>query len=161
MTTVMPRHREIEIVRDVERLGELRSEWDEVVPPGRAEPWQSFSWIEAAATSYSKHHQLRVMTVRNGGRLAAIAPLVVKPSEQPLRPLRIDFLGGEELKEPNGFVALDPASLDLLADRIASEPVYPVRLSRVPNDKDAMSMVVESSKEPAGLPRQSACRTRT
>jgi CelD/BcsL family acetyltransferase involved in cellulose biosynthesis len=134
MTIVLSRSRELGIVADLNGLRQLRSEWDETAPPQDTEPWRSFIWIEAAATAYSSHDRLRVMSVRKGGRLAAIAPLVLKPSEQPLRPLRLDFLGGEELKEPNGFVSLDPESLDLLTDSITSERVYPIRLSRITND---------------------------
>ncbi len=142
MTTVMSPHCEVERVEDVAGLRGLRPEWDEAALANGAEPWLTYSWVEAAATAYSKNHPLRVITVRKRGKLSAIAPLVLKPSEQTLHPLRIDFLGGEELKEPNGFVALDPMSLDVLVDNVISEPRYPIRLSRVPNDRDVMGTII-------------------
>lgn len=153
MTTVMSPHCEVETVEDVDSLRGLRCEWDEAVLANGAEPWLTFSWVEAAATAYSKNHLLRVMTVRQWGKLSAIAPLVLKPSEQTLHPLRIDFLGGEELKEPNGFVAPDPTSLDILVSGIVSEPRYPVRLSRVPNDRDVMSALIAKFKKAGWITR--------
>src|SRR5436309_7251035 len=125
---------EIEIIEDLHTLRGLGPEWNELAPPKDVEPWQSFSWMEAAATAYSQDHLLRVITVRKDGRLSAIAPMVLKPSDQPLKPLRLDFLGGEELKEPNRIIARDPDSLELLVDVIVSQREYPVRLSRIPED---------------------------
>jgi CelD/BcsL family acetyltransferase involved in cellulose biosynthesis len=133
----MPGTYRVEIIGDLAGLRGLGPEWNEIAPPKDVEPWQSFSWMEAAATAaVGENHTLRVVTVRKDGRLAAIAPMVVKPSDQPFRPLRLDILGGEELKEPNRFVSLDPVSLELLVDAIVSERVYPVRLSRLPNDPE-------------------------
>jgi CelD/BcsL family acetyltransferase involved in cellulose biosynthesis len=112
----------------------LRSGWNRVAPPGLSEPWQSFQWMDAAAAAFSGGHRLRVLAVTGAGGIRAIAPLVLKPSDQPLRPMRIDLLGAEEMKEPNRLVALDPASLELLMDSMAAEPTYPMRLSRLPDD---------------------------
>ncbi len=135
------------IIEDLHGLQELKSEWNEVAPPKNVEPWQSFNWIEAAATAYSENHLLRVITVRKDGRLTAIAPLALKPSIQPWRPLRLDFLGGEELKEPNRLIALDPASRDMLVDVIVSERVYPIRLSRLPNDPENIRFLMSKFKK--------------
>jgi len=51
-----------------------------------------------------------------------------------LNPLRLDFIGGEELKEPNRLICFDRTSLNLLTDSIVSERTFPIRLSRVPAD---------------------------
>jgi CelD/BcsL family acetyltransferase involved in cellulose biosynthesis len=138
----MPGSYKVEIIEDLDTLRGLGSEWNEIAPPKDVEPWQSFSWMEAAATACGENHLLRVITVRKDGRLAAIAPLVLKPSEQPFRPLRLDFLGGEELKEPNRFISVDLASLEVLVDVVVSERVYPIRLSRVPNDTENIRFLV-------------------
>ena len=98
----------IETIEDFNGLQSLKSEWNEMAPPRNVEPWQSFSWTEAATTAYCKKNLLRIITIRKDNRLTAIAPLVLKPSAQPLSPLRLDFLGGEELKEPNRFISVDP-----------------------------------------------------
>ncbi|PYS55834.1 MAG: hypothetical protein DMG13_02375 [Acidobacteria bacterium] len=143
----MSRSHEIEVIEDLPALRGLESEWNEVAPPKDVEPWQSFSWIEAAATAYSQNHLLRIITVRKDGRLAGIAPMVLKPSEQPLKPLRLDFLGGEELKEPNRFIARDPAALDLLVDVIVSQHMYPIRLSRMPGDSENVNYLKSKFKQ--------------
>ncbi len=132
---------EVAIVSDRRRLSGLRAEWDEAAPPKLSEPWQSFSWIEACAETCSKNHRLHVITVRRAGRLTAAAPLVLRESNQPLRPLRLEFLGAGELKEPNRFLASDATSMDVLTDQIVAERTYPVRLSRVPNDRDAVRLL--------------------
>jgi CelD/BcsL family acetyltransferase involved in cellulose biosynthesis len=123
----------VQVIEDVSGLRELRTRWDEAAPPGFSEPWQSFAWVDSAAAAFSANHRLRVLAVTGDGRMRAAAPLVLKPSEQPLRPMRIDLLGGEELKEPNRLVALDPDSMELLTDSIVAEPTYPIRLSRLPD----------------------------
>ena len=143
----MSRSHEIIVIEDLQALRGLESEWNELAPPKEVEPWQSFSWMEAAATAYSENHLLRVITVRHNGRLTAIAPMVLKPSEQPLRPLRLDFLGGEELKEPNRFIARDGASLNLLVNVIVSQRVYPIRLSRVPGDAETVNYLKSKFKD--------------
>jgi CelD/BcsL family acetyltransferase involved in cellulose biosynthesis len=135
------------MIEDLKGFRGLGSEWNEIAPPKDVEPWQTFSWMEAAATACGGNHLLRVITVRKDGRLVAIAPLVLKPSEQPFSPLRLDFLGGEELKEPNRLISLDPPSLELLVDVIVSERVYPIRLSRVPNDPENIRFLVTKFRE--------------
>ncbi|MHC1696758.1 MAG: GNAT family N-acetyltransferase [Geobacteraceae bacterium] len=132
----------IETIEDRNGLQSLKSAWDEMAPPRNVEPWQSFSWTEAVTTAYCKKNLLRIITIRKDNRLTAIAPLVLKPSAQPLSPLRLDFLGGEELKEPNRFISLDPIATDLLMDAILSERVYPIRLSRLPGDADTLCAIL-------------------
>ena len=138
----MPDSYQIEIVEDFTSLQNLKKEWDELAPPRDVEPWQSFSWSEAAATAYNKNDVLRIITVRKDKRLVAITPLVVKPSAQPLSPFRVDFLGGEELKEPNRFLSLDPIATNLLMDTIVTEHLYPLRLSRLPDDTDLLNSLM-------------------
>jgi len=122
----------IEIIEDLDGLRGLQSEWDDVAPFSQVEPWQSYSWMESAATAYSRNHLLRIITVRKNNRLTGVAPLVLKRSEQPLKPWRLDFIGGEELKEPNRLISKDPDSSNLLIDAIAAQGMYPLRLSRIP-----------------------------
>lgn len=134
---------EIEIVRDLASLQHLKDEWDGVAPCRHREPWQTFNWVEACATTFSKNHLLRIIVVRQNGRIAAIAPLVSRPSAQPLRPIRLDFLGGEDLKEPNRLVGADQKPLDLLIDSLVSEKTFPVRLSRIPNDDRVINAAIK------------------
>jgi hypothetical protein len=94
-----------------------------------------------------KNHFLRIITVRKAGRLTAIAPLVLKPINQSLHPWQLHFLGGEELKEPSRLISSDPESLELLMDVIASESVYPIRLSRIINDNGSVDFLFSKFKK--------------
>lgn len=147
LTSLRERSNEINVIEDLEGLNKLRPEWDEIAFCKSVEPWQSFSWIHSAAVSYSKNQLLRIITVRENGRLKAIAPLVLKPSEQPLKPLQLHILGSEELKEPNRLIYYDHASLNLLTDALVSEPVYPVRLSRIPNNNAIVHLLLNKFKK--------------
>ena len=132
---------EIDLIADLDGLSRLRSEWDEMAPAAQVEPWKSYNWMESAAIAFSEFQEKRILTIRKNGRLMAIAPMVVKRSEQMLRPLGLHFLGGEELKEPNSLIYRDPQSLDLLMDVLASEPVLPIRMSRIPNTNGMLSLL--------------------
>jgi CelD/BcsL family acetyltransferase involved in cellulose biosynthesis len=132
-----------DVIDDYQGLCALKSEWNEIAPPQQVEPWKSYNWIEAAALAYSQNHLWRIITTRSNGRLTGIAPLVLKPSNQALKPRQLHILGGEELKEPNQLIACDNQSLNALIDEMASEPVYPIRLSRISNDKKSIALLYE------------------
>jgi len=149
----MPEMNRIQIVNDLPGLRALKDEWNKMAPPASVEPWQSFSWMEAAARACDDKQRLHIVIVRQAGKLIAIAPLVLKKSIQPLRPLRLDFLGGEELKEPNRFVLLEPSSLDPLMDAVVSRCPYPIRLSRIPNDAESLSCIVSKFKKAGWITR--------
>jgi len=136
----------IKIITDIDMMDDLAAEWNELAPPGSVEPWQSFSWHRSVAKGNEKTSFLRIFTVRKNGRLLAIAPMVLRQSEQPLKPQRLGFLGEEELKEPNWFVGSDPGALNMLVDVISEEQVHPVRLSRIPSDYESLFSIVEKFK---------------
>jgi CelD/BcsL family acetyltransferase involved in cellulose biosynthesis len=142
----MESHYTVKIITDIEMMDDLAAEWNELAPPGSVEPWQSFSWHRSVAKANEKESFLRIFTVRKNGRLLAIAPMVLRRSEQPLKPWRLGFLGEEELKEPNWFVGTDPGALNMLVDAISEEQVHPVRLSRIPSDYESMFSIVEKFK---------------
>jgi CelD/BcsL family acetyltransferase involved in cellulose biosynthesis len=153
LTSTRTLSNEIDVIESLDGLNKLRPQWDEIAFCKSVEPWQSFSWIHSAAVAYSKNKRLRIITVRKNGRLTAIAPLVLKPSEQPLKPLQFHILGGEELKEPNRLIYYDNASLDLVTDAIVSEPVYPIRLSRIPNDNGMVHLLLNKFKKHGWITR--------
>jgi hypothetical protein len=147
MSRVMPNQYKVAVIKELDDLRGLGQEWNEIAPPKEVEPWQSFSWVEAAATAGSQNQSLRVITIRKNGQLVAIAPLVLKSFAQPFHPTHLEFLGGEEIKEPNRLISLEPAALELLIDTILSERVYPIRLSRIPNDpKHVRSIITKFRK---------------
>jgi CelD/BcsL family acetyltransferase involved in cellulose biosynthesis len=129
------------VARDISALACLKEDWDRLAPPDQSEPWQTYRWVDACANSFGKDHQLHVVALLRQSRLVAIAPLILAESHQPLHPIRYEFLGGIELKEPNRLSAIDGAALDLLADQLAREPLYPVRLSRIPNERLAVEQL--------------------
>jgi CelD/BcsL family acetyltransferase involved in cellulose biosynthesis len=135
---------DIDIVTERGAFRGLREEWNRAAAPDQTEPWQSFSWIASCAATYNKSHRLHIITVREANRLTGIAPLALTQSSQPLRPRRLEFVGGDDLKEPNCFVANDPTALDALTKGIVSERIYPVRLSRVPTDRGAIKSLQAS-----------------
>lgn len=142
------REYDVEIVDNMDGLKALKPEWNEFASAAQVEPWQSFNWVESAAAAYGdSKHQLRIILVRKNGRIRAVAPLVLKPSDQPLRPMQLHFMGGEEIKEPNRLMAVDAASLEILLDMIVSEPVYPIRLSRIPDDHGMFNLIVRKFKD--------------
>lgn len=136
----------IKIITDLDTIGELAAEWHKLAPPTSVEPWKSFNWHWSLAKAIEKTSFLRIYTVRNEGKLAAIAPMVIKQSEQPLKPWRLGFLGEEVLKEPNQLVGSDPDALNVLIDAIVAERVYPVRLSRIPSNHRTVSSIAEKFK---------------
>ncbi|MCP4745523.1 MAG: GNAT family N-acetyltransferase [Desulfobacteraceae bacterium] len=138
---------QVEIIKNYKRLIELQFEWNELAHHNKVEPWQSFSWIKSAATAYSKKHYLRIVIIKKDGKLTAIAPLILKPNEQAFHPWQLQFLGGEELKEPNRLIAKDAESLYLLIDAITSERVFPMRLSRIINDHAIGDILVSKFKK--------------
>jgi CelD/BcsL family acetyltransferase involved in cellulose biosynthesis len=147
------RDHKVHIVEDLDGLRGLQAEWNQIAPVDKVEPWQSFNWMEAAAASYSRKHSLRIITVRNHGRLIAVAPMVLKRSEQPLKPIQLHILGAEELKEPSRLIANDMESLEILLDVITSESVYPIRLSRIPNENGMLELALNSFKKAGWITR--------
>jgi CelD/BcsL family acetyltransferase involved in cellulose biosynthesis len=147
------RDHKVHIVEDLDGLRGLQAEWNQIAPVDKVEPWQSFNWMEAAAASYSRKHSLRIITVRKHGRLIAVAPMVLKRSEQPLKPVQLHILGAEELKEPSRLIANDMESLEILLDVITSESVYPIRLSRIPNENGMLELALNSFKKAGWITR--------
>jgi len=143
----MESHYTVKIITDFDMMDDLAAEWNELAPPGSVEPWQSFSWHRSVAKANENESFLRIFTVRKNGTLLAIAPMVLRRSEQPLKPWRLGFLGEEELKEPNWFVGSDPGALNMLVEAISEEPVHPVRLSRIPSDYESSFSIIEKFKK--------------
>jgi len=127
---------EFDVVTERAELAQLKREWDELAPPAGAEPWQNFSWVNACAHTFNRDHGLRVTTVRRNGQLVAAAPLVLRPSPTPLKPPRLYFLSGEDVFDPNNFVAADDAALEALTDHLATKLSEPIKLWRIPDDND-------------------------
>jgi CelD/BcsL family acetyltransferase involved in cellulose biosynthesis len=67
----------IEVVRDLNRFNALAPEWDRLVERwGVDRVFLSHSWFRTWWESFGADNELYVVTVRDGGELAAVAPLM-------------------------------------------------------------------------------------
>ena len=74
-----------EVHRDTAAFDALAVEWDELVDRCRsATPFQSHAWLNSWWHSYGRPGALRVVAVRRGGRLMAVAPLMRRHRLLPL-----------------------------------------------------------------------------
>ncbi|MHB9861611.1 GNAT family N-acetyltransferase [Streptomyces sp. YIM S03343] len=66
-----------ELVTDEHVFAELGPAWRRLHERcGAATPFQSHAWLHSWWLSYGRHGRLRLVVVRNGGELAAVAPLM-------------------------------------------------------------------------------------
>jgi len=67
----------VEVVRDLDRFNALAGEWDALVDQwGVDRLFLSHTWFRTWWESFGKNSELHVVTVRSGGRLVAIAPMM-------------------------------------------------------------------------------------
>jgi CelD/BcsL family acetyltransferase involved in cellulose biosynthesis len=70
----------IEIIKDIERLREMRQEWNELLAESASDcMFLTWEWLSTWWRYLSGDRKLFIVTVRSQGRLHAIAPLVVRP----------------------------------------------------------------------------------
>jgi CelD/BcsL family acetyltransferase involved in cellulose biosynthesis len=114
---------EIRTLREVEAL---RSAWDQLAGPS-AEPMQTHAWTCAAVHTLHAGERLRILAVRRGAALAAVAPLV----EVVRRGVRwLEFAGAAQLYEPVRMLADSDDAREVLCRAIAAQKL-PMRLQRV------------------------------
>ena len=71
--------RTVQVVRDAEAFDALAADWDDLVDRcAAATPFQSHAWLSSWWRSYGRPGRLRVVTVRQDGRLVAAAPLMLR-----------------------------------------------------------------------------------
>ncbi|MFC1419730.1 GNAT family N-acetyltransferase [Streptacidiphilus cavernicola] len=69
----------IQVVRDAEAFDALAADWDDLVDRcSAATPFQSHAWLSSWWRGYGRPGRLRVVTVRQDGRLVAAAPLMLR-----------------------------------------------------------------------------------
>lgn len=80
----MTRARSIELVTDETAFTALRADWDGLYERcGAATPFQSHAWLHSWWLSYGRRGRLRLLVVREHGRLVAAAPLMLRPVPVP------------------------------------------------------------------------------
>lgn len=115
------------VVNSRSKLEAMAADWD-VLAESFGVPMLSHAWIVSCAESFYADDELHVITVRVGGKLAGVAPLVRR---ERAGVTRLELIGASELYEPSGLLYDTPHTLDLLLRAIATAG-RPVLLSRIP-----------------------------
>jgi CelD/BcsL family acetyltransferase involved in cellulose biosynthesis len=125
-TNLVSRHDTAAPVGDfrMEALGpDLDEEWDRVAVQAAAPPFLRPGWIRASTAAFPPQGALRAATVRRGGRLVALFPLVSRRGV--LRTLK-------DTETPEtGLVAVDDESAHALVDHLTREPARRADLRRL------------------------------
>lgn len=122
-------------IEDEAGLTRLQPEWNELLRASRANtPFLTWEWLHAWSEHLRAAAKLRVLCVRSGANLVAVAPLVVRRTA-PLGLPRLEFLGtGEAGSDYLDLIARrgsEQDAIDALADALAAEPVA-LKLDHVP-----------------------------
>lgn len=116
----------VDEIRTLRELEALKIAWDQLAGPA-AEPMQTHAWTCAAAHTLHAGARLRILAVRRGAALAAVAPLV----EVVRRGVRwLEFAGAAQLYEPVRMLADSDDAREVLCRAIAAQNL-PMRLQRV------------------------------
>ena len=78
-------------------------------------PLLSHDWVNAGISAFHRFEQLNILTVREGGDLVAVAPMVRSHVD---RSSRLEIVGASHLYEPTGFLYRKPDHLDELLNRL-------------------------------------------
>ena len=117
----------ISIITEKSELPALKDEWDHLADIMYT-PLLSFDWFMACIETINKHDDIKIVTIRDNGKLTAIAPLCLKTS--PI--LSLEIIGTSTLYEPSDLLYVDSDNLSLLTQAIV-DLKYPIILLRIPN----------------------------
>lgn len=162
----------IEIVKDDASFHALESEWNPLLRRSAANGvYLTFEYLKTWWGAYGNQFKLRILTVRRGEQLLAIAPLAIGPGPGLLRrPLRhLTFIGAlgdtaaeflDFIVEPGLEAEISPRLLETIHDELSSEwdvlylnlvpaksPVLSEALSVLPQFRD-LAVTMEASPSP-------------
>lgn len=100
----------IEIIQNKNALNSIASQWNERAKPFKS-PLFSYEWFLSCTEAFYREEDIRVVVVRSGDNISAIAPLVIV-KRNGIKWL--ELLGVSFLYEPCGLLYDDEASLFLL-----------------------------------------------
>ena len=114
-------------LRNLDEVDALRSEWDALLErTPSAEVFRSFEWLRTwwEVFGAEEHRSLLVITVRRGGELVGLAPLLLHPVKGlgPARVRRLEFMGtGEDEADEVCSDFLDVIAAPGLEDIVCQE----------------------------------------
>ena len=77
--TLVKAHLDATVLEDAREFAALEEEWEELYQNcPSATPFQSWAWLYSWWEHYGEGHELRIVTVRSGGLLVGILPLVIE-----------------------------------------------------------------------------------
>jgi CelD/BcsL family acetyltransferase involved in cellulose biosynthesis len=117
---------DVSLVRTFDALEALHEEWN-ALASSFATPMLDHAWIACAARHLHEEQDLRVVVLREDGRLTGVAPLVLDRSEG----RRLLLPGARALYEPGGWVFASSAALERLTAAVGGLGETVV-LARVP-----------------------------
>jgi CelD/BcsL family acetyltransferase involved in cellulose biosynthesis len=104
---------EVAVLKSVSAVAGLCDAWEGLSAPF-ATPLLDHDWFLSAAESLHDEADLRVVVVRQAGRVTAVAPLALDASHR-----RLMLIGAAALYEPGGLLFASDESLQLLLTAIA------------------------------------------
>jgi CelD/BcsL family acetyltransferase involved in cellulose biosynthesis len=145
----------VEIIDDPRRFAEMGPEWDALLKASRADcPFLTWEWLHSWWTHLGGTRRLRLVAVRDGGRLVALAPLAISRARIPWVPT-LEFLGtgyaGSDYLDLIVRRDCETEGVDAIARALASENLA-LRLDHLPPDSLASGLVASLSAQ-AWTPR--------
>jgi CelD/BcsL family acetyltransferase involved in cellulose biosynthesis len=119
----------IEVITDRDRFSSLNEAWDALATHHNS-PLLTFDWFASCVETVHAADPLRIVTVWEGDKLTAIAPLCLVKQKGIAT---LVLLGTTHLYEPSGFLFADQRSLARLLDGV-TQLGYPLTLLRLPGD---------------------------
>lgn len=121
----------VKIFTTLNELMFIKDDWIELAKLS-ASPLLDFDWFISCLETIDKDKRIHVITIVNGQRITAIAPLCLI-NKSGIHTLEI--IGSTMLYEPSGFLFASRFDLDNLIQAIIAQK-YPVTLLRLPADSE-------------------------
>ena len=116
----------IEVIQDKNGLRSIASQWNKLAEPFRS-PLLRYEWFASCAETFYREEDLRVVVLRSGDNVSAIAPMVLVKRDGINR---LELIGVSILHEPCGLLYVDEGSLRALLKAVM-ELRHPTVLQRV------------------------------
>jgi CelD/BcsL family acetyltransferase involved in cellulose biosynthesis len=134
----------VQLIESLQGLAGLRDEWNALADRCRA-PLVDYDWCISCAEALHRGHALQVVTIREGGVLEGVAPLVVESGHGGPR---LTLLGGSRLYEPGGWLFSSDQVLSRLAAAV-TELGPPLLLHRVPAESAICTVLPQITRHRA------------